>query len=80
MTRHGTRVQSGAAASTTATVEALAGLFSVIRITLNDDSTADAQSSDASAQTGADLRILEMLAYAVLLSLSNSQALFVSRL
>ncbi|KAK9915923.1 hypothetical protein WJX75_006066 [Coccomyxa subellipsoidea] len=53
MTRHGTRAQSGAAASTTATVEALAGLFSVIRITLSDDSTADARSSPASAQTGA---------------------------
>lgn len=59
MTRHGTRAQSGAAASTTATVEALAGLFSVIRITLSDDSTADARSSAASAQTGASLQPLK---------------------
>ena len=59
MTRHGTRAQSGAAASTTATVEALVGLFSVIRITLSDDSTADARSSAASAQTGASLQPLK---------------------
>lgn len=45
MTQHGERVQSGAAASTSAIVEAMHGLFSVICITLNDESTADARTS-----------------------------------
>ncbi len=61
MTRHGTREQSGAAASTTATVEALAGLFSVICITLSDDSTADARSAAANAARSAGVQQLTVL-------------------
>ena len=53
MTRHGERLQTGAAASATALVEALKGLFSVICITLSDESTAAARSTGVTAQQSA---------------------------
>ncbi|CAL8470133.1 g9675 [Coccomyxa elongata] len=53
MTRHGERLQTGAAASATALVEAVNGLFSVICITLSDESTATARSTGVAAQQSA---------------------------
>ncbi len=53
MTRHGERLQTGAAASATALVEAVIGLFSVICVTLSDESTATARSTGVVAQQSA---------------------------